>query len=145
MRRLLGSWVLVAAVAALVGAHPPALAAQSSAQGPSTIPADQAVQFMGQWNLGITGAQGESIVLSIDIEDREGQVAAAVAAEGLSAAEPVTRIAREGESLRLDFMPVIQGQPIPVRIDLTPQGEGLSADITAADGMFMASGTATRE
>lgn len=145
MRRPFGSWALVAAVVTLFGIHPLELSAQSSGQGPSSIPAAQAQEFLGQWNLGITGAQGESINLSIDIEDRDGQVAAAVAADGLAGAEPVTRIAREGNRLRLDFMPVIQGQPIPVRIDLTPQGEELNADITAADGMFMASGTATRE
>ncbi|MFP3948426.1 MAG: hypothetical protein ACOC8K_06545 [Gemmatimonadota bacterium] len=145
MRRLLESWALVVAVAGLLAAHPAVLAAQSFAQGPSTIPADEAREFLGAWNLGITGAQGESIDLSIDIEDRDGQVVAAVAADGLSGAEPVSRIAREGERLTLSFMPVIQGQPIPVRIGLTPRGEELNADITAADGMFMASGTATRE
>jgi len=145
MRRMLGLWALVAAFAAVAIAGPAPLSAQSSSSGPASIPADQAREFLGQWSLGITGGQGEQVALSIDIQDADGQVAAEVAADGLSQAVAVNRISRSGESLVLSFMPMLQGQPIPVQIDLTPEGEDLNAEVVAADGMFMASGTAVRE
>lgn len=149
MRRMPGPRALIAALVALAafafaGAGPVPLSAQSSG-GAATIPADQAQEFLGQWSLGITGGQGEQVNLSIAIEDADGQVAAEVAAEGLAEAVAVNRISRSGESLVLSFMPVLQGQPIPVEIELAPDGEDLTAEVVAADGMFMASGTAVRE
>lgn len=144
MRGLLAPSAPVVALVVMLIALPGSLSAQASPQT-STIPSEEAEDFLGQWSLGISGAQGEQISLSIDIRDEDGRVAAEVAADGMSGSEPVAHISRDGERLVLAFLPVIQGQPIPVRIDLRPAGEDLNADVTAADGMFMASGTATRE
>lgn len=144
MRGLLVPSAPVVALAAMLIALPGGLSAQASPQT-STIPSEEAEEFLGHWSLGISGGQGEQITLSIDIRDEGGRVAAEVAADGMSGTEPVAHISRDGDRLVLAFLPVIQGQPIPVRIDLRPAGENLSADVTAADGMFMASGTATRE
>lgn len=127
-----------AALGALAFAAPGALSAQAT-----SVPAAEAQEFLGQWSLGLTGAQGEEILLSIDIRDADGQVAAEVAADGLAQAVAVESISRSGSSLILSFTPMVQGQPIPVEITLTPAGGNLDASVVAADGMFAAAGTAT--
>lgn len=139
MRSIVRTPLFVAsALTAVAFAAPGTLSAQSS-----SVPAGEAQEFLGQWSLGLTGAQGEQILLSIDIQDADGQVAAEVAADGLAQAVAVERVTRSGSSLVLSFTPMVQGQPIPVEITLTPAGENLDASVIAADGMFAADGTAT--
>ena len=139
MRSILKTPLFAAAALIALGfAVPGTLSAQSA-----SIPVDEAREFLGQWSLEISGAQGEQILLSIDIQDADGQVAAEVAADGLAQAVAVESITRSGSSLILGFTPMVQGQPIPVEITLTPAGENLDASVIAADGMFAADGTAT--
>lgn len=138
MRSIAELPVLVAALSALAFLVPGPVAAQSA-----SVPAEEAQEFLGQWTLEISGSQGEQIALSIDIQDADGQVAAEIGADGLAEAVAVERITRSGSSLVLTFTPMVQGQPIPVEITLTPSGENLDASVIAADGMFAADGTAT--
>jgi hypothetical protein len=81
--------------------------------------------------------------LDLEIADREGKVAAVLGSPEMGSQE-VTDITRQGEGLLLRYEFNQQGQIIPLSLTLTPQGEALAAAVNVGDGMFTATGTATR-
>ena len=55
----------------------------------------------------------------------------------------MTTISKSGENLVLSYNTSIQGQQVPIRITLTPEGETLKANLDLA-GMMTIPGTATK-
>lgn len=110
---------------------PLATAGEAAAQ--SSVPAAEAGAFIGDWDVAIQGDAPSTI--RVNITESEGQVAAVVT--GIEGREtPVTQITKSGESLVLGYDTTIQGQALPIEITLTPDGEGLRANIDLAGGMM---------
>jgi hypothetical protein len=115
-------------------------AAGGAASAAAQVAAGDAQEFLGQWNLTIQ-ADGP-VTLGIDIRDDAGQVAASVAIQGSSSA--VETITKSGENLMLQYVANIEGQQMPISIELAPNGNDLRASLDVASGMFTTSGTARR-
>jgi hypothetical protein len=131
--------IMSLAVALTLGAFS---AAESSAQAVSTIPTADAQAFVGTWNLPITGDQ--PVDLELAISDNAGNVAATVSMMG--SGSQVTNISKAGDDLVLAYTLDLGGQQAPLSIKLTPNEAGtLAAVVDVADGMFTASGTATKK
>ena len=114
----------------------------STASAQSQLDTAEAQAFVGTWDLAITSEMGPFNV-DLEIADRGGKVAAVMGTPEMGAQE-VTDITRQGETLLLRYEFNQQGQIIPISLTLTPQGEALGAAVNVGDGMFTATGTATR-
>jgi hypothetical protein len=128
---------VVAAFVVLGIAAPGALAAQTG------VPAAEAQAFLGEWAVTLQGPMGD-IQMQLDITDNEGTVAASVGSAMLGGATQVEQISKSGENLVLRYSIDAQGQTIPVRVNIAPAEDGIRTTFDFADGMFSASGAATR-
>ena len=131
-RRLAGCIALVGALLAPM---------QASAQ--SQLDVSQAQAFLGNWVIAMDTDFGP-MTLNMNIENRDGKVAAAVGSPEMGGTVDVTDITREGEHLVLRYDIDAQGQFIDVQMALEPAGENLTTYIEAAQGQFMTTATATR-
>jgi hypothetical protein len=113
-----------------------------AASAQSQLDTAEAEAFVGQWDLAIQSEMGP-FSLDLEIADRGGKVAAVLGSPEMGSQE-VTDITRQGEGLLLRHEFNQQGQIFPLSLILTPQGEALNAALNVADGMFTATGTATR-
>ena len=114
----------------------------STASAQSQLDTAEAQAFVGSWDLAITSEMGP-FNIDLEIADRGGKVAAVMGTPEMGSQE-VTDITRQGENLLLRYEFNQQGQIIPISLTLTPQGEALGAAVNVGDGMFTATGTATR-
>ena len=114
----------------------------STASAQSQLDTSDAQAFVGSWDLAITSEMGP-FNIDLEIADRGGKVAAVMGTPEMGSQE-VTDITRQGEDLLLRYAFNQQGQIIPISLTLTPQGEALGAAVNVGDGMFTATGTATR-
>jgi hypothetical protein len=114
----------------------------SAASAQSQLDTSEAQAFVGQWDLAITSEMGP-FSIDLEIADRGGKVAAVMGTPEMGSQE-VTDITRQGEDLLLRYEFNQQGQVIPISLTLSPQGEALNAAVNVGDGMFTATGTATR-
>jgi hypothetical protein len=129
--------VLGLTVAALLGgAWPQAASAQSS------LASSEAEAFLGTWNLLLQTGQGD-LGMDVTISDMNGNVGAAVDMPDLGASQDVTDIMRSGDDLVLTYSMNAQGQMVPVAMTLTPAGDDMAVEVDFANGMFIATGTAT--
>jgi hypothetical protein len=113
-----------------------------TASAQSQLDTSEAEAFVGQWDLAIQSEMGP-FSLNLEIADRGGKVGAVLGSPDMGSQE-VTDITRQGESLLLRHEFNQQGQVIPIALTLVPEGEALDAAINVGDGMFTATGTATR-
>jgi hypothetical protein len=102
----------------------------------------QAQPFLGQWSVSIDGGQGP-INIQFNIMDMGGMIHAQVSNPDGSMIDAVPSLS--GSDLVLNYSVDIGGQGISVQLTLTPNGDGLNCAMSAADGQFSASGTATRQ
>jgi len=132
--RGLSAGLLLLAVAAL----PTTVAAQSD------LDSSQATAFLGNWDVAIESEFGP-FSMDLVIQDQGGKVAASIGSPDMGPGmQEITTITREDEVLRLKWSADAQGQMIEITIDLFPTADGLAVALDGADGMFVASGTATR-
>jgi hypothetical protein len=114
----------------------------STVSAQSQLDTSEAQAFVGNWDLAITSEMGP-FNIDLEIADRGGKVAAILGTPDMGSQE-VTDVTRQGEDLLLRYQFNQQGQIIPISLTLTPAGEALGAAVNVGDGMFTATGTATR-
>jgi hypothetical protein len=124
---------------ALCAALAAALASPASAQ----VGTADARAFLGNWVMSITSDMGQ-MSLQLNIRDNGGQVGAQFGSPDLGALQEVPDISKSGEQLLLSVLIDAQGQSIDVSMAITPDGDGLNVDLTAAGGAFTTSARATR-
>ncbi len=127
--------VLAAAVLVAVGAG------RTRAQEP--LAAADAAAFLGAWSLGLETPQG-STTMDLQLKDDEGKVKGTIASD-MMPEQPITDISKDGDSLVLAYSLDFQGQAIPVKIVLVPEGDSWKASFDFADGQFVMDGTATKK
>jgi|SRR6516162_10174192 len=129
-------FVLVSLLA--VGLSPRASAAQSS------LPAAEAAAFLGAWTLGLDTPQG-AVALDLTLKDEGGKVVGALSAPILPTPQAIIDISKDGNSLILKYTMDAQGQTVPAKISLVPDGDKWKASFDFADGQFKMDGTATKK
>lgn len=116
---------------------------RSAAQ--SSLSAADAAAFLGVWALGLETPQG-ALTMNLTLKDDGGKVAGSISAEPIMP-EPqaITDIAKDGGNLVLRYTLDVQGQSIPAKISLVPDGEKWKVTFDFADGQFVMDGTATKK
>lgn len=117
--------------------------APAPATAQSDLDASEASAFMGAWTIAIDSDYGP-FEMGLEVIEHEGKVAALMASAEMGTVN-ITDISKSGEALVLSYEADAQGQVFPVMLQLEPAGEELSVDFNAADGQFMATGTATKD
>jgi len=125
----------VIAILATVG-----LPASVSAQ--SELDTSEAQQFLGDWTIALQTDMGP-MDFGLSVSDAEGRVAAQV--QSPMGNVDVSSISRSGDNLVLNYSMNAQGQDIPVSMTLRPDGDNMRASMDFAGGMFVATGTATKD
>jgi hypothetical protein len=136
MKSKRSSWALGAL---LLGAAllPGTLSAQSA------LDTAQAQAFLGNWTISMQTDMGP-FAFGLAIADQAGKVAATMNSPELGGNQSITDITRSEAYLVLAFTADAQGQQFPVTLSLEPNGDALDVYFDVADGMFSATGTATR-
>jgi hypothetical protein len=124
------------AFAALFGS-----ALTASAQTPAT-PAD-AAPFVGTWVLMLETPQG-NMPLDLSVKSDAGKVVGEVGSE-MFPAQAITDITKADASLVLSYAMDFQGNQIPMKITLTPDGDKMKFGFDAAGGQFFLEGAATKK
>ena len=124
------------AFAALFGS-----ALTGSAQTAAT-PAD-AAPFVGAWVLILETPQG-NMPLDLSVKADAGKVVGEVGSE-MFPVQPITDVTTSEKSLVLTYSMDFQGNMIPMRITLTPDGEKMKFGFDAAGGQFLIEGAATKK
>jgi hypothetical protein len=127
--------VLALAAVAMTMMLPGAAAAQ--------VKPEDAAKFMGGWALGMDTPQG-AMTLNLTVKDVAGKVAGSITSDMMPEAA-ISDVAKVGETLVLKYSLDMQGQAIPAKITLTPDGDKMKVDFDFADGQFVMPGTATKK
>jgi hypothetical protein len=132
--------LMVIVAALLVAALPLRLSAQAS-----QLAASEATAFLGVWELGLDSPQG-AVTVEVTLKDQGGKVAASVSMAPI-VPEPlnVTDVTKEGTNLVLKYTLDFQGQAIPAKVSLVPDGAGYKASFDFAEGQFVMDGTAKKK
>lgn len=113
----------------------------ATSDGAAQVPAAEARAFIGDWNVAVQGEMPTTI--RVNISEAEGNLAAVVTGmEGNNTT--VQNISKSGENLVLRYDTSIQGQQLPIAITLTPDGDGLRANLDLAGGMMIVPGRGTK-
>jgi len=132
------SMVILAAM--VVAALPLRLSAQAS-----QLASSEATAFLGVWELGLESPQG-AVTVEVTLKDQGGKVAASVSmAPVVPDPVAVTDITKEGTNLVLKYSLDFQGQAIPAKVSIVPDGAGYKASFDFADGQFVIDGTAKKK
>jgi hypothetical protein len=129
-RRLALSAAVIAAVA-------------SPATAQSQLDTSQAQAFLGNWVMSLVTDMGP-MDLQLNIRDQAGKVGAQFGSPALGAMSEVTDITKQGEQLLMNLFIDAQGQSIDISMAISPDGDGLNVDLSAAGGAFVTSARATR-
>jgi hypothetical protein len=130
---------LVLMLAALVLiASAPTSAAQSS------VAATDAAAFLGAWTLGLDTPQG-AMTMNLTLKDEGGKVVGSISADMMPDPQKITDVSKNGDILILQYTLDFQGQAIPAKIALVPDGDKWKAGFDFADGQFQVDGTATKK
>ncbi len=124
---------------ALCAALAAALASPASAQ----VSTGDARPFVGNWVMSIDAGAGP-MSLQLNIRDNSGQVALQFGSPDLGPLVEVPDISKSGEQLLLGLFIDAQGQQIDISMAITPDGDALSVDMSAAGGAFATTARATR-
>jgi hypothetical protein len=127
---------MVLAAALLVGAG----VGRTAAQAP--LASADAAAFLGAWSLTLDTPQG-STTMDLTLKDDKGKVAGTISSD-MMAEQAITDISKDGESLVLAYSLDYQGQAIPAKIKLVPEGNSWKASFDFADGQFVMDGTASK-
>jgi hypothetical protein len=126
---------------ALCTALAAALASPVCAQ--SQLNTSEARAFLGNWIMSITSDVG-AMNLQLNIRDEAGKVGAQFGAPEMGPMAEVTDITKAGEQLIMNLLVDAQGQQVDVSLAITPAGDALTVDLSAAGGAFVTSAQATR-
>jgi hypothetical protein len=135
------SRLLPALVALVIGsafAAPATAAAQSA-----PVRAADAQAFLGEWAVTVD-AQGQPVVIELDITDENGNVVAEVNDPMGGGTIRIDRISKTGDNLVLSYDLDAQGQQFPISVTLSPAADALNANIDVAGGMLTTTAKATR-
>jgi len=127
---------LFATILVVGGLIPTGVSAQ---QAP--LPAAQAADFMGRWNVAIESDFGPFEVV-LHIQDSQGRTVASVGTPQGDAT--VTEISRSGEQLVLRYAFDGPDGALPIVVNLRRDGENLRTTMDVGGGLFTASGTGRR-
>ena len=126
-------WAVIALVLVML---PRAAAAQ--------VKPEDATKFIGGWALGMESPQG-NMTMNLTVKDDNGKVAGSITSDLAPEPQVITDVAKAGEALVLKYSLDFQGQAIPAKITLTPDGDKMKVDFDFADGQFVLPGTATKK
>jgi hypothetical protein len=104
---------------------------------------DDAKAFLGGWSVGLETPQG-NMVMNLTIKDAEGKVAGQISNE-MMGDSAISDVSKAGEALVLKYTLDFQGQAIPAKITMTPEGDKMGVTFDFADGQFTMPGTATKQ
>jgi mono/diheme cytochrome c family protein len=140
--------IFVAVCASLLIARSSAYVDSSAAQAPrqaaaTSITPEQAAPFIGDWAVTVNMNTFET-TFAVAVKADGGKVTATVS----SARQPtvnVPDISLADKSLVLKYSTDIQGNPVSTAMTLTPEGQGLRANMALMDGQYEMAGTATKQ
>jgi hypothetical protein len=122
-----------------------ATAAPSAATAAAESPRGTGIAaFVGSWALGVDTPQG-ALGLNLTLKDQNGKLTGEITSDMSPDPQAITDVSAEGETLILKYNFAIQGQAIPVKITIAPDGEKWKSAFDFAGGQFMMDGTATRK
>ena len=122
---------LVSALAAMaLLALPLTVAAQTP------LVAADAAPFLGAWTLGLDTPQG-AMTMNLTIKNDAGKVSGVITADMMPDPQTITDISKDGKNLVLKYTLDVQGQSIPAKIALVPDGANWKASFDFADGQFL--------
>src|SRR5262245_34296462 len=118
-----------------------ALPAQAA---PASLAAAEAGAFLGAWPLGLDTPQG-AFTLNLTLKDEGGKVVGSLSADVMPTPQTVTDMSKDGNNLVLKYTVDAQGQTIPAKIVLVPDGDKWKANFELLDGQIKMEGTATKK
>jgi hypothetical protein len=133
--------VLCTLALGLLVALPAAAAAQATTV--AAVSAAEAAPFLGEWTLMLDTPQG-AMPLSLSVKAQAGKVEGEVGSDMLPV-QPITDITKAEKSLVMRYTLDFQGNAVPVKITLTPDGEKMTFAFDAAEGQFFLEGAATKK
>jgi mono/diheme cytochrome c family protein/glucose/arabinose dehydrogenase len=113
---------------------------------PAAVPAvtpEQAAPFIGDWVVTV-GRNTFEATFAVAVKNDGGKVAATVSDAGQPTVN-VPDISLAGKNLVLKYFSDMQGTAISTVMRLTPDGQGLRANMAMMDGQFEMDGTAARQ
>jgi mono/diheme cytochrome c family protein/glucose/arabinose dehydrogenase len=109
----------------------------------AAVTAEQAAPFVGDWAVSV-GMNTFEATFAVAVKADGGKVTATVSAAGQPTIN-VGDISLAGKSLVLRYSTDLQGSPVPTTMTLTPEGQGLRANMALMDGQFEMAGSATKQ
>jgi hypothetical protein len=100
--------------------------------------------FVGAWVLSVDTPQG-ALGMNVTLKDQNGKLTGEITSDMSPDPQAITEISAEGETLVLKYNFAIQGQAIPMKITIAPDGEKWKAAFDFAGGQFMVDGAATKK
>jgi len=128
----------LAVAAALLGV----VLSPRAASSQSMLDTSEAEAFLGMWIVSLETDFG-AFDMNLNVEDKDGKVAAEIGSPDFGGMTEITDITREGDDLVMIYDVDAQGQMIEVSVTLSVDGDGLAAEFDFG-GQMMADGTATR-
>src|SRR4051812_37136831 len=126
---------------ALLPGGVPGLASAPQTTSGAVAPA-QSAPFVGDWTVTAFSQMGPA-TFALSVKTDAGKVTATVGSDTQSTVT-VSEISMTGKSLVLKYATDYQGTPIPTVMTLTPEGQGIKADLALRDGKYEMSGTASK-
>ena len=125
-------------------AHVDGSAAQAPRpSAPTSITPEQVAPFLGDWAVTVNMNTFEA-TFAVAVKADSGKVTATVSSAGQPTVN-VADISLAGKSLVLKYSTDIQGNPVSTAMTLTPEGQGLRANMALMDGQYEMAGSATRQ
>ena len=110
----------------------------AAAQVPSDI-----TRFLGNWALALESPQG-TMTLNLTLKEENGKLQGSIRSEAVPDPQAITDIAKTGASLVLRYTRDLQGQMIPVKLTLTPDGDKTKVSFELGEVIAL-TGTGTRK
>jgi hypothetical protein len=115
----------------------------TSTSAQAVLTATDLAPFLGDWTLALDTPQG-SMPVTLSVKNQEGKVEGEVGSD-LMPAQAITDISKAEKSLVMKYMLDFQGNAVPVKITLTPDGDKMKFVFDAAEGQFFLEGLATKK
>jgi len=125
------------------GTQAPPQSGRAAAPSTSSITAEQAAPFIGNWLVTMSMGANEA-TWAVGVTTNGGQVAATVGSDTQPTVN-VTDISMSGKSLVLRYVANMQGTPLSTVLTLTPDGTAMKANMALMDGQYEMAGTAAKQ
>jgi hypothetical protein len=109
-----------------------------------SLTATDGAAFLGAWTLGLETPQG-ALTMNLTLKNEDGKVTGSISADMFPDPQKITEISKDGASLVLKYTLDVQGQSIPAKTVLIPDGDKWKASFDFADGQFTVDGTAAKK